>query len=287
MSYNPQTGLAYIPTIHDAVIYEDRNTNLQDWENNPDKGGIAVSITDADSLPRPYQGSLQAWNPGTQKQVWIVPHQELWNAGTLTTAGNLVFQGTALGKFNAYNARTGELMWSYDAGLGISAPPITYKINGKQYIALLVGWGGAFAGVGNKNLGWDYNRHTRRLIVFALDGKAQVPKQPAPYFPEPLADPGFSVDEQLAAKGQDLYWSCFSCHGSNVEAKGMAPDLRASPIVLSPEAFAMVVRDGLKSNMGMPVFNELTDEDLLALRHFIRKKAHEIKPTQVSNSIGH
>ncbi|MFN4147286.1 MAG: PQQ-dependent dehydrogenase, methanol/ethanol family [Runella sp.] len=286
MSFNPQTGLVYIPTIHDAVIYEDKKMNLNEWQKNPQKAGTAVSITDADSLPRPYKGSLQAWNPITQKQVWIVPHQELWNAGTLTTAGNLVFQGTALGKFNAYNARTGQLLWSFDAGLGISAPPITYKINQKQYIALLVGWGGAFAGVGNKNLGWDYNRHTRRLIVFALDGKTSVPPQPAPYFPEPLLDPSFKIDEKLAAKGKNLYWSCFNCHGSNVEAKGMAPDLRASPIVLSQEAFTLVVREGIKSNMGMPVFQELSDEDLLALRHFIRKKAHETKTTKTVNIAG-
>jgi len=146
MSYNPQTGLAYIPTIHDAVIYDDRKVNFEAWRKDPGKAGIAVAVADADSLPRPYTGSLQAWNPLTQRQAWIVPHQELWNAGTLTTAGNLVFQGTATGLFNAYHARTGQLLWRFDAGLGISAPPITYKIKGKQYVALLVGWGGRLRG---------------------------------------------------------------------------------------------------------------------------------------------
>jgi len=275
MSYNPQTGLAYIPTIHDAAIFDASKINTNDWKVNPGKGGIAVGLSDPDSLPRPYNGSLQAWNPVTQKLVWAVPHLELWNGGTLTTVGGLVFQGTALGKFNAYHAGTGKLLWTYDAGLGISAPPITYKINGKQYVALLVGWGGAFAGVGNKALGWDYNRHTRRLLVFSLNGKALVPPQPPPYFPKPIIENSFKIDELLAEKGRNIYWQCFGCHGANVIAKGMAPDLRASPIVLSKEAFTLIVREGVKVNMGMPAYKDLTDEELEALMHFIRKKAHE------------
>ncbi len=277
MSYNPLTGLAYIPTIHDAAIFDDSKTNLDEWRTRPEKAGIAVQLTDPapEDLPRPYTGSLQAWDPVKQEPAWIVPHGELWNAGTLTTAGYLVFEGTADGKFNAYHARTGRLLWSFDAGLGISAPPVTYKIGGKQYIALLVGWGGAFAGVGNKNLGWDYRRHTRRLLVFSLEGKAVVPPQPPPHFPAPLADPSFVVDEALAGQGRTLYWQCFNCHGSNVVAKGMAPDLRASAVVLNAEAFRQVVREGALMHMGMPAFKEYTDTDLEALRHFIRLRAKE------------
>jgi quinohemoprotein ethanol dehydrogenase len=149
MSYNPQTGLVYIPTIHDAAVFSAQGVNTAEWKANPTKGGIAVGLADAERTPRSYSGSLQAWNPVMQQLAWIQPHKELWNAGTLTTAGNLVFQGTAEGEFLAINAQTGKILWTYDAGLGISAPPITYKISGKQYIALLVGWGGAFAGVGN------------------------------------------------------------------------------------------------------------------------------------------
>jgi quinohemoprotein ethanol dehydrogenase len=286
MSYNPKTGLVYIPTIHDAAVFSTVGVNTTEWKTDPSKGGIAVSLFEPKKMPRPYPGSLEAWNPVTQQLVWILPYKELWNAGTLTTAGNLVFQGTAEGTFLAINAQSGKIVWTYNAGLGISAPPITYKISGKQYVALLVGWGGAFAGVGNKNLGWDYNHHMRRLIVFALDGKAKVPLQPPPFFPKPLFDSGFVVQEKLAEKGKQLYWQCFSCHGSNVEAKGMAPDLRASPIVLSQEAFTKVVRGGAKSSMGMPVFKELSDEDLTAIRHFIRQKARETKSISEAKTTG-
>ncbi|MEJ1237253.1 PQQ-dependent dehydrogenase, methanol/ethanol family [Chryseolinea sp. T2] len=275
MSFNPTTGLVYIPAIHDAVIFDDSRTNLKSWKDNPSKGGIAVGLSDPDSLPRPYTGSLEAWDPVKQKLRWIVPLKELWNAGTLTTAGNLVFQGTADGMFNAYNAWTGKLLWSYNAGLGISAPPITYKINGRQYIALLVGWGGAFAGVGNKVLGWEYNRHIRRLLVFSLDGKAIVPPQPPPYFAKPLVDKTFIIDDSKVRAGFELFFKCTGCHGAGAVAKGMAPDLRASPIPLSSDVFTDVVRNGAKAEMGMPAFGDLTDDQLEAMRHFIRRRAHE------------
>ena len=67
------------------------------------------------------RGSLQAWDPVAQKQVWEVPLSEPWNPGTLTTAGNLVFQGTATGDLVAYNAQTGDELWRFPAGLGSSA----------------------------------------------------------------------------------------------------------------------------------------------------------------------
>ena len=153
--------------------------------------------------------------------------------------------------------------------------PITYKINGKQYIAILVGWGGAFAGVGNKNLGWDYNTHMRRLLVFTLYGKTNVPSQPPKFYPKAIVDTSFKIDLALAKKGRDLYWRCFNCHGANAMAKGMAPDLRASPIPLNKSLFKSIVHDGIKMNMGMPVYDELTDDDLEALRHFIRLKSND------------
>jgi quinohemoprotein ethanol dehydrogenase len=186
-----------------------------------------------------------------------------------------VFQGKADGVFAAYNAATGKLLWTYNSGLGISAPPITYKIKDKQYIALLVGWGGAYAGVGAVSHGWDYGKQTRRLLVFALDGHAVVPEQPAPYFPKPIDDPKFKVDQTLSEKGRNLYWQCFSCHGANVVAKGMAPDLRASPIPLQFESFKEIVTNGAKLNMGMPVYPHFTDDELRSLMHFIRMTARK------------
>jgi quinohemoprotein ethanol dehydrogenase len=212
----------------------------------------------------------------TQKLAWSVPQQELWNAGTLTTAGKLVFQGRADGKLLAYHASTGEILWTFDAGLGISAPPITYKLKGRQYLALLIGWGGAFAGVGNKALGWEYGKHMRRLIVFSLEGQTALPPLPPPYFPVPLDAPDFEVNDSLAKAGQSLYGKCSGCHGPGLLAAGMAPDLKASAIALNLDLFRLVVQKGERLNMGMPAYPDLTDEQLLSLMHWIRKKGNEI-----------
>ena len=142
MSYNPAVGLAYIPTNHAGTTFDDTGIDLATWRAKP-FGGFAtgVNATAAPQDPRENAGSLQAWDPVRQKQVWSVPLESGWNGGTLTTAGNLVFQGRADGKIVAHHARTGEVLWLFDAGLGISAPPIAYRVNGTQYVAVLVGRG--------------------------------------------------------------------------------------------------------------------------------------------------
>lgn len=277
MSYNPQTGLVYLPTIHHAVEYGD-NSYDENWRTEVFKGGTAVDWTDDIEQPRSYGGSLQAWDPVAQRAIWSVPQEDSWNAGTLTTAGNLVFQGRSDGIFIAYDARTGETVWSYDLGLGISAPPITYKIDGKQYVSLLVGYGGGAAGkIGDRDarLGWAYGVHTRRLVSFALDAKTPLPQQPAPAFPVPLMDVDFKIIGSLAEDGE-LVWAnrgCGLCHGKNVAAAGMAPDLKASVMVVEPSAFELVVRHGARTARAMPAFADISNEELLALRHYIRQQA--------------
>jgi quinohemoprotein ethanol dehydrogenase len=115
----------------------------------------------------------------------------------------------------------------------------------------------------------------RRLLVFSLEGKATVPPQPPPYLPKPIVDKGFIIDESKAELGRKTYGMCSGCHGANAIAKGMAPDLRASAIPLSSEAFVSVVREGMKADMGMPAFSDLSEDELEGLRHFLRKRAHE------------
>ncbi len=92
----------------------------------------------------PAFGRLLAWDPVKQKEAWRVEHVAPWNGGTLTTAGNLVFQGTADGRFVAYNATTGEKLWESPTGTGVVAAASTYMIDGKQYVSIAVGWGGVF-----------------------------------------------------------------------------------------------------------------------------------------------
>src|SRR5947209_15959006 len=89
-------------------------------------------------------GRLIAWDPVKQKEVWRVEHVSPWNGGTLTTAGNLVFQGTADGRFVAYNATSGAKLWESPVGTGVVAAAATYMIDDKQYVSIAVGWGGVF-----------------------------------------------------------------------------------------------------------------------------------------------
>jgi len=280
MSYNPQTGLVYLPALHSAVSFSDEGIDLEAFQAVDFGGGIGVNMGPSRNQTREHPASLIAWDPVQQKPAWTVPQDVFWNAGTLTTGGNLVFQGRSDGKFLAYHAETGEVVWSFDAGLGISAPPITYKIDGKQYIALLVGFGGGYArgGIEAHALGWSYRMHTRRLITFSLDGRIEMPSLPPPFFPKPIVNPNFEIDEALATTGQQLYWGCFNCHGGGMFGGGMAPDLRASAVALDKAAFASVVRDGSKINMGMPSYPYISDQELDALQHFIRLRAKETLP---------
>ena len=280
MSYNPETGLVYIPTLHLATDFDDTTFEEETYKPVSFELNTAVGFLNGPQ-PRDYQGELQAWDPVAKQQVWSVPQAEPWGSGTLTTAGNLVFQGETSGWFKAYDATSGAELWSFDAGLGISAPPITYRIDGVQYVAVLVGFGGAYAARYDKGAeahGWAYGVQKRRLIAFALGGEASVPTQPPPYFPEPIVEADFEVDEELALEGEELYLvkMCIGCHGGEAIAGGMAPDLRASAMTLSETepVFRSIVRDGSRVSRAMPAFPDLTDRQLQALRHFIRRQAH-------------
>lgn len=291
MSYSPLTGLVYLPTLHWGVEFNDSKFG-DDWRNEPFKVGLGVEFASPDN-PRDYEGSLQAWDPIEQKAVWEVKQQVGMAAGTLVTAGNVVFQGEATGIFSAYNATNGEKLWAYDAGLGISAPPITYALNGKQYVSLLVGFGGGYAsGIqpGTTELGWAYGVHPRRLLTFALGGKVTPPTQPDPYIPRPILEAGFKLDENLAALGATLYGDhgCSFCHGVDARAGGMTPDLRASAIPLTEMegAFASVVRGGDRVARGMPGYPDLTDKELHALRQYIRQMAHKALNAEEDSRLG-
>ena len=279
MSYNPLTGLVYLPTMHHSADFTDQAYD-KTWRSVSFEGGTAVDWTQG-ANPRAYVGELQAWDPVAQKPVWSVPQSTTWASGTLATGGGLVFQGEADGLMKAYDASTGELLWSYDLGLGISAPPITYALDGQQYVSVLVGFGGGYAGritPGGEGLGWAYGVHTRRLVTFSLKGEIVLPAQPEPYFSEPLLEPDFAVNQTLADEGAGLFLQhgCYACHGVDAVAGGMAPDLRGSAFLLSEMApmLSLVVRDGARLDRGMPGYPEMTDAQLAAMRHYIRREAH-------------
>jgi len=180
------------------------------------------------------------------------------------------------GQFVAYDASSGNALWKFDAQTGIIAQPITYLVHGRQYVTVLSGVSatpGIMAGLGGVPA-WDYRTQKRRVLTFALDGKAVLPaiKQvTASAEPKILH---FSTDAGLAAKGAIIYGrKCSLCHGNSTRAGGSAPDLKQSGVVADEPTFIQVVRGGLLKGSGMPQF-QLSDEQLKALRHYIGKEAH-------------
>jgi quinohemoprotein ethanol dehydrogenase len=273
MSYNPKLGLVYIPVHQIGGRFVRGNSESDQGFNVMGLSTVAITKKEGDG-----KGSLVAWDPVAQKQVWRVQHDTLWNGGTLTSAGGLVFQGTADGFFHAYNAANGKELWKFNAGLGIIAAPMSYSIAGKQYIAVLVGYGGTSAAFGKfMDVGWKFGAQPRRLLSFALDGKAQLAPSPPPDFTvHALDDPELVLNEADISAGRALSVQCAACHGVGFHATGTpGPDLRESPIALRLDTFGELLKSGALIQNGMPRFQNLTDEQIRQLHAYIRARARE------------
>jgi len=280
MSFNPQTGLVYLPTIELPAGYNDKGIDPKTWQRTPGNAvdnGVVPSFTP--NLPGAGTSYLQAWDPVQQRQVWKVSTPSFWNGGTLTTGGNLVFQGQIDGKFNAYAADSGKLLWSYAAGAAVIAPPISYRVAGRQYVTVLSGndTSGSAFGVLYQQYGIGYRTQKRRILTFTLDGAASLPAiAPPPKFAAAV-DPEFHADVAAAARGMTTYnLHCAVCHGVGVVGGGHAPDLRASSVPTVMSSFDAVVRGGALIANGMPRFEEFSEGKLEDLREFIRAAAHGI-----------
>lgn len=266
MAYSPATGLVYVPTMQQGTrYYRGEPTGVE-----MKVGGLVIGDTPAE--PGDGKGTLVAWDPVAQKPRWKVPDATLFNGGTAVTAGNLVFQGTADGWFHAYDARTGAELWKSYVGMGIIAPPAVWSQGGKQYVSVLAGYGGSVAALGGAAIvGWKYAM-PRRLLTFALDGKAVLPASPSPTLKVAALDnPDEKLDPMQVAMGKAMFIACGACHGKGaVAAGGPAPDLRESPIPLDPEAFQTVVHDGALIAKGMPRFTFFQKPQIEAIRQYVR-----------------
>ncbi len=276
MSFSPVTGLVYIPAIQQADSFSSQGIDPKTWQ--PVKNTWNTGLTDA-NIPIPvaeFGSSLLAWDPVSQKAAWRVPAPGTVNGGTMATAGGLVFQGHIDGSFNAYDAASGRRLWSFPVGVSVMGAPISYSVAGAQYVTVLAGpVSGAPAAVvpDVERFGWAYRTSPRRMLTFALDGKAVLPP-PAPKAEIPLAEADFPVDPALVRRGDAVYAAhCGTCHGAAAVGRGAAPDLRASRVPLDAEAFRQVVHEGALLPAGMPRFAELSAGDLEALRHYLRRRA--------------
>jgi quinohemoprotein ethanol dehydrogenase len=278
MAFSPKTGLVYVPKLEWGAKYTDKGIDPGTWK--PGNGSVGVMFDVNVKDPLNFSSSLLAWNPVTQQRAWEVKTVGGWNGGILATAGNLVFQGQLDGRFSAYTADKGNEVWHFPAQAVVLAAPITYRVDGKQYVTVLVGMGSS-ASVDVRAQGGiaiDPRTEKKRVLTFVLDGKAALPPAPPAFVLKAAEDPGYMPDAALAARGATIFGiNCAVCHGFDAKAGGYGPDLRGSVMPQSAEAFDSVVRDGAVVANGMPKFAELTDQERAALRQYLRSRAADLR----------
>jgi len=281
MAFNPDTGLVYIPAQEMLFVYshdKDFKYNPKTWNTgqqiemtylpkNPDELAMVDKAT---------FGYLLAWDPVAQKEVWREQYQRPWSGGLLSTAGDLVLQGTSDGRFIAFDAASGEILWSVDTGQGIIAPPITYMIDEEQYIAVQVGYGGAYALAGafpsaNKN-----PAQNGRMLVFKLGGEEMSPPVQSIAKVNPVV-PSMTTDALTIARGEYEYHEhCQFCHGAGVIGGGVIPDLRYLDEV-GHKTFLGVILGGMHSEKGMASF-----KDVLSLEQANQIQAYIISQAKLT-----
>ncbi len=284
MSFSPQTKLVYFPVTDLAFPYVP--------EKNAARHALAWNTGvdfDAGSLPQDpkikaqimgsLKGHLAAWDPVANKEVWRAELGHPWNGGVVATAGNLVFQGTGMGEFVAYRADTGERLWSADTQAGVLAAPISYEVDGDQYVAIEAGWGGAFGlAAGELALKSHIASNMPRLLVYKLGGTATLPAL-APAAPAVLDPPPNTASPATVTAGKKLYHTyCSNCHGDSATGSGVLPDLRYSSVIQDAKAMDVVVRQGSLEANGMAAFkDEVSAQDLEQIRAYVIHRANEDK----------
>jgi quinohemoprotein ethanol dehydrogenase len=292
MSYSAAAGLVYIPAIETGNIMANVKTIPASQLTDVD-GQTGVELIFPDDmlsysfweamfgvLPKfpaaPPDGSkkllrsvLRAWDPVKGQVVWEQQTSQgylVMDGGALSTAGGLVFAGREDGQFVVYDAATGQILKQIDTGSPIMAAPMTYSVDGKQYVAVLCGHGGQYMNfLGTSSL---HYVNEGRILAFALDGAGDVPKPPVrdafPYR-EPPARTG---SPELVRAGRNLFFNyCARCHTLGVPA--ISPDLSRSDVVASIDAFKVVLLNGALLSKGMPRFDDvLSAGDAIALQSY-------------------
>jgi quinohemoprotein ethanol dehydrogenase len=281
MAYNPKLGLVYIP-VQQIGLKISRGAQSVNAFNV-----MGLMVEPVIEKPGDGKGSLIAWDPVAQREVWKVQHAHLWNGGVLATAGGMVFQGTADGWFRGYDGTNGRELWKFNAGLGIVGAPISFRVGGRQYVSVLVGYGGTTAAYGEfMNVGWKYGMQPRRLLTFSLDGKASIPASPPPDMKvHAIDDPALALSEADIKAGWALSVQCAACHGVGLQATGTpGPDLRESGIALRLDTLTELLRKGSLIERGMPRFQNLTDEQIRQIHAYIRARARESLGTRKADN---
>jgi quinohemoprotein ethanol dehydrogenase len=277
MAFNPATGLVYLSAQEQWMVMAKmapekfnpvhwRSNSGFDYVGNPELRRQLQAEADAKE-----KGYLLAWDPVKQQEAFRVPHSMVGSGGVLSTAGNLLFQGTIDKTFEAYSATDGTKLWSMPVHNVAIAGPITYMVDGEQYVAVNVGWGGSPVSALNRIPG-GFQFSTARLLVFKLGGTAQLPPMPAaPSLPRP---PFLRASEAQVIEGRRLFAdTCSTCHGR--DARGGLKDLRWMTADTHAEFLDIVLR-GTRVEKGMASFDEiLTKAQAEAIHSYLIARANE------------
>ena len=290
MSYNPATGFVYIPAQYIGGAYlPPVAPNEQSRKPLGFNVGGAMATADlpddvatVKAIKAATKGQLVAFNPKTGKPAWTVNQPAPWNGGTMTTAGNLVFQGDAMGMFNAYAADTGKLLLAFPVQSGVLTGASTYMVDGEQYVAFMTSKGGAFplvsgfAGATSAQV-----PNIPRLIVMKLGAKGTLPALPKTedYVWNPPARVGTPAD---IAAGQSSYQRyCLVCHNPGAVGNGVLPDLRKSGVIADAATFKQVVIAGILKERGMVSFaSVLSPAEAEQVRAYIISRGHYAKTNE-------
>lgn len=284
MSYSPDTSLVYLPITENRMVFAQE----RDFEYDPNtwNTGIDFKYNDSDHNPPIDDGysvvtKLVAWDPIQQRARWIVDHGHPGASGVLATAGGLVFQPNTDCRFVAYDAETGEAVWESPTRMSTIAAPVSYTVDGEQYIAFMSGWGGA-TGLYESISCTDGKRATTgRLLAYKLGGNAGLPEGAEP---PPIPEPPQRIteDHNTIAAGEALYRKhCSFCHSIGALTEGVIPNLTWAEAEVH-EAWNAIVLGGSRSRQGMISFADMLHVDQSqAIQAFIINEAHQAKGRRV------
>ena len=286
MSYDPNLGLVYIPTHEVPAVYVPVKGYYK-MQPGTFNTGTSFYVNEAAAKMKgipPVTGAIKAFNPITGETKWSVPHNHFWNGGTLSTLSGLTFQGNSSGNLVAYDSENGSILWSKEIQTGMIAPPVTYQVDGEQYISILAGDGGSGNSVGD-NFGLDkeiaavlYGNYGR-LLSFKLNGKSQLPKleRKNNFIPE---QPIINVSEEDLLKGEKIYAQyCGACHGAGVRGKSIV-DLRHLTLE-KHKIFNEILLEGILEENGMANFSSiLTEQEVNHVHNYIIDRATKDRITE-------
>ncbi|MFT3722920.1 MAG: PQQ-dependent dehydrogenase, methanol/ethanol family [Hyphomonadaceae bacterium] len=285
MAFSPETGLVYIP----AHTLPENYSEMKNFRYRPGAWNTGTDFSAPPPLSSKSEreaeaevagGELVAWDPVAKKARWSVSYPNPWNGGVLATAGGLVFQGALDGYFRAYDAaKGGAAIWQFDAHYPALAGPVSFEIDGEQYVAVTAGWGTSLplSGATGVRNGQPQTAASvfGRVLVFKIGGNAKLdPLEISNAAPVPAARK-FGSAAAIAA-GEQLYANnCLVCHGGGAQSSGITPDLRWSQQTATKDAFSQIVLDGRFAAGGMASFKgKLSSQEVEAVRAYVVERAN-------------